>query len=40
MRGFGEHSRALAVRNFDSADSAWTLARIYLEEWHLAMGGS
>jgi glycosyltransferase involved in cell wall biosynthesis len=40
MRGFGEHSRALAVRNFDSADSAWTLARIYLEEWHLAMGES
>ena len=32
--GFGERSRELAMRNFDSADSAWLLARIYVEEWN------
>ncbi len=35
--GFGERSRELAVRNFDSADSAWLLARIYLEEWNRSL---
>ncbi len=34
---FGERSRELARRNFDSAESAWILARIYMQEWDLGM---
>jgi glycosyltransferase involved in cell wall biosynthesis len=33
---FSEHSRELARRNFDAPDSAWLLARVYLEEWERA----
>lgn len=37
---FGECSRVLARRNFDSTDSAWLLARIYLAEWDRVTGRS
>jgi glycosyltransferase involved in cell wall biosynthesis len=35
---FGERSRNLAMRNFDSVESAWLLARIYLTEWERISG--
>ena len=36
---YGERSRELAMGNFDSMDSAWLLARVYLTEWERVLGG-